>query len=283
VSEKEQTELFGSAWWASEHGHHWEDPGRGTVLSNPRLVLKNKREVPQKPYYPLDVPALFGKFADLDPSQDAILQFANQYGFLREMRGPELLSEWEHEIRSLSQAVLLWEWLKNRQTSELQRFFTWEGDRLTAPEMYDERTQTWRKVILSTLPVKSFLELGQKPDKPGYWSLGPSFKPNDVKKPARALIEHMVSRRLGQEIHAGFSHGEIYMWPKSLIGAMWLQFAEAIAGKTEYIRCVVCRKWIRLKQKAKGKGKIYCSNRCKQAAKRRKLKQKMRSKRSTKR
>jgi hypothetical protein len=283
VSEKEQTELFGGTWSVSEDGHEWEDPDHGTVLSNPRLVLKNKLWVPRKPYYPLEAATLFGEFADLPPTQDAVLQFANQYGFLREIRGPELLSEWEHEIRSLSQAVLLWEWLKDRKTKELERFVTWEGDTLIAPTMYDERTKTSRKFILSTLPVKSLLELDKKPDKPGYWSLGPSFKPGDVRKPIRALIEDIVSRRFDQEIRAAFGGGEIYMSTRSLIGAMWFQFAEAFAGRTEYIRCVVCRHWIRLKEKAKGKGKIYCSNRCKQVAKRQKLKQKLRSKRRTKR
>lgn len=66
-------------------------------------------------------------------------------------------------------------------------------------------------------------------------------------------------------IASGFGRGVKFSteWcPKSLIGALWLQFARSIEVGAEYRRCVVCGKWFELVTREVKRTRLYCSSAC---------------------
>jgi hypothetical protein len=71
---------------------------------------------------------------------------------------------------------------------------------------------------------------------------------------------------------------QIRMVPHDLIGFMWVQFAEAVAGGKEFRQCASCARWMEI---APGRGrpeKSYCSDACRMRAYRKRKAQRSRKK-----
>lgn len=261
-------ELFRSKWYTNEGGYRWEDSSPADNAPGPYLV-PNKPAL--KTYDPLREVKLFLDFTMLE-TQDEIYAFANKYGQLT-FSIAESLRDWRHEITALKEAVWLWEKKKDRASKELQGFFKWDGDILTAPEMYDDQMRD-RAAFIFNKDYPGLLGISSTGPRylplPGYQQ----FKHGDVLTPAEKLIEALVSKRLDKYVSFQLENGELHLRIRSLIGAMWFQFAEAVAGHLEYKRCTYCASWM-MKFNAKGKQRLFCSNACKQAVKYRKPKSKL--------
>ena len=54
--------------------------------------------------------------------------------------------------------------------------------------------------------------------------------------------------------------------PRDLWGALWLQFADAVASGARYERCRECTTWFELSPQAARADRLYCSEGCKQKA-----------------
>jgi hypothetical protein len=54
--------------------------------------------------------------------------------------------------------------------------------------------------------------------------------------------------------------------PTTLIGGLWLQFAEAVAQNKNYARCKMCSKWFEVSRPKVRKTRVYCSDVCKTKA-----------------
>jgi hypothetical protein len=63
----------------------------------------------------------------------------------------------------------------------------------------------------------------------------------------------------------------LHLLPRTLMSALWLQFAEEIAVNVPYLQCQTCGK--RYRADAAHKDRVYCSPRCKQQAHRQKQEQ----------
>jgi len=59
---------------------------------------------------------------------------------------------------------------------------------------------------------------------------------------------------------------EQYLEPKSLLAAMWVQFAGAIEGTTSFSPCAECSNWIDTVPGSNRPDKIYCSDACRMRA-----------------
>jgi hypothetical protein len=57
-----------------------------------------------------------------------------------------------------------------------------------------------------------------------------------------------------------------FTMPNSLIGALWLQLAQAIDGKKDFQQCQVCRNWFELAPDKARSDKVYCSQACRSRA-----------------
>jgi hypothetical protein len=54
--------------------------------------------------------------------------------------------------------------------------------------------------------------------------------------------------------------------PNSLLGALWIQFALAVAGNKKYRACATCRQWFELSPQIARTSKLFCSEACRSQA-----------------
>src|SRR5262249_25883107 len=57
-----------------------------------------------------------------------------------------------------------------------------------------------------------------------------------------------------------------HLAPKSLLGAMWLQFALAVGGDTQHRACPACGKWFAVAPDTVRANKFYCGESCRSRA-----------------
>lgn len=283
---------FQITWGVRKGGYRWAEEdeinqkgligllGEVQPVSAPCLVPVI--DVDEERYNPLSHPTLFGEFADVPPSRDEILAFANRYGFLRASLFGESLKDWSSQIRLLAQTVLMWEWWRERDVNTLSRSIEWQDGKLVLRDIYGGGRLFGEPTAPNTFPEPEDRIVFFTPDEysAAYsnWIRNPSgptptlglrgsFAGEDVLGACLRLISLQISAQLDDQIETAFNNSDgIIFRPKSLLGAMWLQFAEAVAGRQEYKRCEKCKRWM-LKFNAKGKERKFCSNACKQAVK----------------
>lgn len=229
-------------------------------------------------YRPLEEkPTLFYDFADTEPTKEGILAFANKYGSLKhnaveladeksilDHRPPiksddplgkldaimrqrfengvddEGLTNWQHEINEMSAITTLLEYWQNKDKQGLQEVFNqvllrhengkWDFmffDLQGWPYVHDEqeanryiRQRIMRKIIFMAQELLMFWVNGKFAEMfSGSFNLQLSLN-------AKAALE-------------------LYLEPKSLLDAMWIQLCQAIIsasqGERRIKRCEICR------------------------------------------
>ena len=229
-------------------------------------------------YQPLaERPGLFRIFADLDPTPDAILGFANAYGHLtrdHSTAGPEgergsaqarielsragepyvaegePFSYWAREIDAMRQAAAMWDAVQERNAEALLGSIAWRDD-----GVYFLRAGTDDEPI-STHTVH--------PERLGWLRRG------DLFEPAVLWLADRLNARLERSLPAIFQWsperpGELHLFyiPGSLIEAMWLQFAFAVDENRDYRKCLQCGTWFELAPDKARANRLFCSSACK--------------------
>jgi endogenous inhibitor of DNA gyrase (YacG/DUF329 family) len=224
-------------------------------------------------YDPLhDSPALFRTLADVNgQDREAILAFANQYGELGLPAPHETHRNWLLEIAFLRRAVEMWDWLEAGNTQQLGRFLHWEAG--SAPDAQTaEKLAGWYYQSHPDLPLD---ERWAHPP-PGAFEqwIEPAdslLKEGDICLAARFLIQGWINRRLEGRVAPRLVYRMadgtqvMQIVPSQLIGALWLQFANAIAGNKEYRACKECGTWFEISSAgdARTARRQFCSDRCK--------------------
>lgn len=227
-----------------------------------------------------DHSGLFRTFAETEPSLEGMVDFARRYGLLEDLavtdaglgdlRVPELHGRalvhgekflmWQAAILLMAEGLRLWDLAMARDTQGLQHHLRWIGGRLVHwPKMYYEDE-----------------DFDVHPDA---WVAG------DLVNPARYVAAHIVNSglesraapQLGTDLETHRLH--LALVPTDLLGALWLQFAHAIEAEPEYRRCEHCGTWFEVGPGAASRARRFCSNRCRVAASRRKLRDKLGGKR----
>lgn len=195
-------------------------------------------------YSPFEVPELFQLFAHLDPTPEATLKFANEYGHL----GTHF-SETEEELEP--------------------------GDDIETPQ---QRRGWEREVYLDRITWDSFQhwKRGIERMKEGveYWGkIEAQTESSEVRQELLALINeelarHKVEVRIGlsSQLPSGFRMSYV---PRNLLGAMWVQFAQSLADNTGFRMCKACDKWFPIGPDTNRTSRFYCSEACKSKAYRR--------------
>jgi hypothetical protein len=224
-------------------------------------------------YDPLKTaPALYRVFVDLDTSdRGAIQAFANEYGFIgvtcfpvvrarnRPLTGGELFQDWTRHVADMRAAVEVWDMRKDEKALR----------KVLAPLIRPGPVE-W----VYNMPKWELEARGLQPGGGRLVQSSPLVKlsRHDPILPAKLLVLTWLSKHLKDHTHAivqrDISSGELVLriWAKTLLGAMWLQFAREVAGMTSYRRCPVCKKWfqVMLEESARGARKVFCTNACKQ-------------------
>jgi hypothetical protein len=208
-----------------------------------------------KQYDVFSDPALFRKFAKVTPTQDGVLDFANQYGFLGagclqriwepDVSKPtqfwpahgEQLPDWIREIHLIRHAVIdLWDNIRDGHAASLKAFIHWESIRDGSRVLYlGPQIPGYRRLSFCLAKLKTGQPL-------------PEFRNGDLLRPAwsallrianEQLVRHPVTGRIAESSDA-HPAARFTISAGSLISALWLQLARAIADNPQFRQCEEC-------------------------------------------
>lgn len=295
-------------WWRADDGYSWEQTA--TVENKPMQypakhtmkfwrdttkdealkkqyaeMLKNTYEMVELPppylvptddtrgfieYRPLDDTKMFLTLASIEPTKDAIREFANEYGNLTdrilvkretdgEFRKGDSFSTWQEEIEDLSWTSRVWEWQRSDKDNppnkkNLRKVIYWADDGSLQYVLADESTLSKQKkaeelitaIENGTTDVKHYIRgvLVRENDE-----IMSRFRKGDSLLPAQYLVQTIINHKLlyhnvrPRLLVNSENKLEPRLVPESLIGAIWLQFYIAAAGEKRYKRCGICGNW----------------------------------------
>lgn len=227
---------------------------------------------PKRAYFPLrERRGLFQEFAALEPTQEGIVQFANQWGFLQEgaVYGIRLAVEydgqvsgesfeiWQHAILAMRCAVHVWRLVEKRDATSLSRLIQSHTD--------PERGVVGWLFKEHDLPNlgNSFLDGDAVP---------PMRTSPDVVEVGRCFVAAWINLSLGQA--GGCNLFQIWspvrrkygirIVPVTLLAAMWWQFAREFAGEARYDPCKVCGRQMEIGSGAFREDREFCTPACRQ-------------------
>jgi hypothetical protein len=289
------SELAEFYWDVAGNGYWWVPPkpsGRSRSTPDPLLtpcpVGPPRTRVTR--YTPLDRPALFRDFADTSRMQEGVLRFANRYGLLGKGTADESFSLWQREITAMRQAVDLWALHQAGDQQGLARHITWHTDVdsndlvqyqsepvLAGPDEAESPHTDDRDVDPETgespdlRSLSTTAVIAAKDHHPEWLE---RFRPGDVFLPALVFIQRRVNDRLHELVSprmlydVGQDRMALRLVPATLLGALWLQFSEAVTEDRKHQRCMVCSSWFEIRPPATRSTRMYCSNTCRIRAQR---------------
>ncbi len=233
-------------------------------------------------YSPLEgKPALFQHFAHMEATREEIGLFANEHGPLgahrRPVSGPAGIKErmgepfdvWEKEIRRMRYAVDVWEAVRGNDWKRLGKWIDLKFEK--------GRFQSARFRRFEADRTHGHLPEKDRPPSPGEERLivdkdqprardVPPAHPENLQRVSLFYVQAAINRRL-----AAHSTGlqllfdpKAGTWvqravPANLLGAMWSQFSQVVAGsKRRHRECAVCGEWFEM-QRSDAR---QCSDRC---------------------
>lgn len=282
-------------WWdVPSSGYAWtplETPVEGLRSKHDRYLLAaHGLERGFTRYRPLDDrPALFHTFAalPLPLTEGAVIEFADAHGWLGlhsslfNSRGSsgamihgERIEDWAYEIEQIRLCIGAWEAIRRQELDLLSRYAAHLQSEANAVEHFLEATGLAQMI----------------PDGMGFAPF--AFEPNALRPAEQDLAESIliatiqrINSRLREHVSVSLLHdasstsgAAMRVTPKNLLGAVWLQLAQAVDGNKTYRACDACGDWFELapdsmySTRAKGVGRSnrrYCSDRCKSLAYRR--------------
>jgi hypothetical protein len=278
------------AWYApaSPDAFFWFDYEYNLKPHRPQLILAAGEGATFERYSPLSAEtALYRELATTPPTLEGILQFVQRYGRLGggmveeeyldgSPRHPLQFERFENywsRIVNLAEAVRIWDLVRQGDKKELSKSIKWEEDGrvyylspLDLPEklgIQEILGEPWLAQLLCLQPQNILTNEIMSPR---------GVPKGDVITPARIWVMAHVNRVLVKEVAPRLvwdgckKRVAFQELPSSLLGAIYLQFAQAIHGVTSPQRCLVCSKWF---DHARGKSRsdrLTCSHVCRTKA-----------------
>ena len=232
--------LKGYCWRTNEQGEHLLGP----VYVPSSSWLKN--------YDPFsEAPGLFLVFARLEPTEDAIVGFANAYG-ITSIRMPD----WEAEIRDMRNAIELWQAVETKNEELLAKHVHWDNER-DGVRFSSPLTKKVRHRVKGTLP-NAGIELGR-------------YKQGDLWEPAQLLLDGVIYCNASWQnvslIPTRRQSGLTYQillnsQPDPLLDVIWAQFALAVAESQEFRFCKLCNRPFEVAPQTNRTDRVFCSDTC---------------------
>lgn len=168
--------------------------------------------------------ALFRTFADLSGTPEVIVTFADRYGMLG--------------------------------GSAERRFVVTDSDRIG----FGEPINRWRDAIRDMRDVVQAWDRARRDDIEG----PPRWLGRDELRRVQRTVNARLSAETGAQLLWVADDGclALRVRPRSLLGALWLQLAQAIDGNARYRSCRVCSAWFELHPDRARSDRAYCSNGC---------------------
>jgi hypothetical protein len=239
-------------------------------------------------YEPLAVGGLFLNLADTAPTRDAILRFAGRFGTLGRpaLSGPattmkdrqgrtvrltgEPLEFWQLQISALAQASGLWHLLQVGDAAGLAAHVRWQKDAAERDEVYYVSHPGLEDGAVTPSGHVAAEELIAAP------TFHPErlarFRPGDVALPALHYVQDKINARLAGPVSSQLvwdaerNRSTLRLVPDSLLGCLWVQFAQAVANDKGFRRCGQCGLWFELGPQAGRRSRLFCSGACRTRA-----------------
>ena len=257
-------------WSVEIEGHRWITHGRERLLTGGIHRGRN----PELRRYPMsDVPGLFRTFVQLEPTEEAYLGFANRYGLLGL---PHVQVQSRHPV------------VGERFTG----VFGWRVTHLhmlAAVRLWDAIQDGDVRELLHSTPQGNCTAWVFRLDERGTFQSGPTgLHERHPFAAARRFIQSWINDALGQsrpdckpEMHIGVRvlwHPDRRQYvprvfPLTLFGLMWWQFARMFTGETRFGECHVCHRPIEYGPDGSFSTRMYCSSACKQKHHRKQVKE----------
>lgn len=231
-------------------------------------------------YHPLeDEPGLFLRFAELEPTQEAFMSFAESYGLLSGLMSTLALKvpktvlskgKTEAAIKYFTKVQKDFDvgdveaayyprfveplnlWLnEHRHMSQLVKVWRWfedgnEEELRKIIKIYGPGSKRHEILGGSTVDMLSEMEGSPFPEWSAPWEyFGSDFSGNILDAAIGLLTMVINSKHLGglQLIRESGPRPIPYIVPRDLLSAMWFQFSQAITGERKYKRCPICGYW----------------------------------------
>jgi hypothetical protein len=275
-------ELIDFYWYVHVGGYWWTTTRAIVDMANRKLVpgqrLLERCITPgyiegngrdRKHYEPLlEHPALFRVFVGTDPTEEGVLAFANTYGRLGEgglhteaFDSAEPLATWTDAIATMRGVVETWDAAVAGDDGLLGELIRWDEER--GLHRLTEDGQPQHLLDLSGKLQVDLVNTGMRNREP---------TPEQRRIAAMNFVQAEVSRQLARAAppallwYDNHTRLRLHLKPETLLGALWLQFAQAISGNKAFRQCVVCGTWYELDSETARKKKNYCSDACRSKA-----------------
>jgi hypothetical protein len=289
---------------ADAKARYLSSPAPSKPIADSDRVLTNDRPTGSYEVISYKPPTdLFLAFSKTEPTKEGIKGFADKYGLLGFEEGEgrvfitipatraksgsiwvgsrgdpptgfvgsgELLSAWRSAIRDMRIAVEIWSMVREAEKGSdqaLRRYISWQGpDRVLYETPAEERKDYAKFAVIASPQIRpEFLK---------------RFTRGSVFGPAQYYLQSLIndsleglvsprllwtwSRRGGADARAVPRTLGLFFVPRSLLGYLWLQLAEAVARKKTFRRCKVCDMWILIAAEGDGSraSRLTCSNTC---------------------
>lgn len=231
-------------------------------------------------YSPLHKAGLHREFASLHDDK-SIIEFANRYGLLGKyvmlmrhgdgvLAWGESLERWKYESRTMGTLLAIWDMVQNKDAGRLGQIIIWPRPYnitlLRLLSEYDERQKRWvvnqhkGSRYAPGLVTEVLASPDINPELLERWKVGMPVEP------AKYYVYHKINKHLEGHVAPKilpFFKDRIYLFPDSLLSALWVMFLMEIMGNIRIRQCDVCGEW---KEVALTRPNFYCSNTCRQKA-----------------
>ena len=245
-------------WKKTDKGYYWDESQETKQEFGDIALVQSPKSTSFLQYYPLDdYPVLFIEFAEIEPTKENILQFVNKYGLLTKdfyKNTDKVLVEanslrfCRSEIRIIQEAFNLFTLLKTSNLEELSKIIRWNLDKSNAVT----------KIRYTYTLEDSVGKYGNNCDitpetNPQIFS---RFIVDDFILPARAILQSIINKQLKKHsvnlrlLLDNSNKLQPYLYPTTLLAAMWYQLYQAVATNKKFKRCAYCNKWNDITNKA---------------------------------
>src|SRR2546427_2867913 len=240
---------FDFVWHVNESGYQWVRAAKIESETGARMSVDwclVARPVPGsmvKPQRPLEEhTGLFRDFSQLELKRDAILRFADQHGPLfgplstvvpasaRTLITGERFADWKLAVTEMATLSELWRASAERDVEALRRFIFWKEEH-----------------VYYKIPGGRMAVIASSKFDTEKWA---SLQREDLVLPARLALQSELDERLSSRsrhlligprlIWTTNTDLQLVLQPSSLLAAMWLQFAQAVAGNYQLRVCEGC-------------------------------------------
>lgn len=213
--------------------------------------------------------AYFMELLDTQGNPDAIVEFANRFGFLGESQiidGQKVLGEyvedWQNAAQGIFEITTLYDALRSDKKQVLSELIQWDGKKSV---LYNPPGTDKLRIVSST---------DYRPLSMLRWQQG------DLVEPAKDVLSLLITEFMQQQrISAEMiwrQNSKPLLRPVSttLLGFIWLQLARVMEIGATYRHCKECEDWFLIWEGGRPASRKYCSNTCRSRAYRRNQKDK---------